>query len=185
MDEYCDFLQGVCILQTALAEHVMHNNFYNPELVELANNTGGIKVIPYDAQADETARALIHVQRDAISLGSMGNLTQNALNSTFAPKINLHIQISTQSYYFTEKLGQEVLQYIASIQGALRNFNFNIGSINLSPTMNNKESSPNYFVNTVNISGSIPITMWKTKTSNDILSCIKTNITFNEQKILS
>lgn len=185
MSEYCDFLQGVCVLQTALSEHVLHNNFYNPELVELAKSTGGVKVIPYDAQADETARALIIMKRGAITLGSKGALTQNTTTSTFSPQLSLEIQISTQSYYFTEKLGQEVLQYVASIQGAIRSFNLYIGAITLTPTINNKEASPNYFINTVGITGSVPITMWKTKTSDDILSCIKTNITFNEQKILS
>lgn len=184
MPEYCDFLQGVCVLQQAISAHVLDNNFYNPELPELIKSMGGVKVIPYDAQADETAKVLITMQRDTITLGNRGNLSQ-AQTSTFSPQIGLHIKISTQSYYLTEKLGQELLQYVASVQGALRAFNLNIGSISLSPTQNNKESSPNYFINTISIGGSVPITMWKTKSSDDILSCIRTNITFNEQNILS
>lgn len=184
MSEYCDFLQGVCVLQQAISAHVLDNNFYNPELTELIQNVGGVKIIPYDAQADETAKALITIQRDAITLGTKGNLSQSQA-STFLPHIGIQIKISTQSYYLTEKLGQELLQYVASIQSSLRAFNLNIGSISLSPTQNSKEASPNYFVNVISIGGSIPVIMWKTKSSDDILSCIRTNITFNEQNILS
>lgn len=185
MSEYCDFLQGVCVLQQAISNHVLSKEFYNPELAELIKNTGDIKIIPYDAQADETAKTLIHIQRDNIVLGAKGGLAQNTYTSTFAPQLGIHIIISSQSYYLTEKLGQELLQYIATIQGAIRAFNFNIGSISLTPTKNSKEASPNYFINTITITGSVPITMWKTKSSEDILSCIQTNITFNGQQISS
>lgn len=185
MAEYCDFLQGVCILQNALAIHLSTESFYNPELIELTKSTGGVKFIPYDAQADETATTLVTMRRSNIVLGAKGNLTGSIRENAFMPAITIMIHISAQSYYLAEKLGQEILQYIASIQSGLRSFNLNIGSITLTPTENNKERSPNYFTNSIAISGSIPITMWKTQSSDDILSSIKTNITFNGQKILS
>lgn len=185
MPEYCDFLQGVCVLQSAIHEHLISDRIYNPEVAELIKNCGGIKFIPYDAQADETATALITMRRDNIVLGGQANLAGSKTSSAFRPNIGLQVHISTQSYYFTEKLGQELLQYVASIQSAMRAFNLNIGSLALSPTTNNKEASPNYFINTLAITGSIPLTMWKIQTSDDILSCIRTNITFNGQNILS
>jgi hypothetical protein len=184
MSDYCDFLQGVCVLQTALSDHVLNNKFINPELIELSQATGGVKVIPYDAQADETARAMVILQRGDITLQNKGILSQPSSQSTFTPQLSLMIQVSTQSYYFTEKLGQEILQYVASIQGALRSFNLNIASLSLSPTRNDKTNSPNYFINAVTITGSIPITVWKIQSSEDILSSIKMNIKFSGQKII-
>lgn len=185
MSEYCDFLQGVCVLQQAIANHVLSKEFYNPELAELIKNTGDIKIIPYDAQADETACTLISIRRGNITMGVKGGLTGGLHNSAYTPQLALRIIISSQSYFLTEKLGQELLQYIASIRGGLQAFNLNVGTITLSPTENNKESSPNYFINSVDITASIPITMWKTQSSDDILSSIKTSITFNGQNILS
>jgi hypothetical protein len=185
MSEYCNFLQGVCVLQQAVSTHILSEKFYNPELVELIKNTGNVKIIPYDAQADETARVLITMRRGNISMGIKGGLTGGVHNNAYTPQLALRIIISTQSYFLTEKLGQELLQYVASIRGGLQAFNLNIGTITLSPTENNKEVSPNYFINSVDITASIPITMWKTQSSDDILSSIKTSITFNGQNILS
>lgn len=184
MAEYCDFLQGVCVLQAALDTYVTTGAFYNPELKELVKNAGGVKFVPYDAQADETAKTLITFQRGPISLTSKGSLSSSITSNTFAPNISLIIKVSAQSYYLAEKLGQDLLQYIASIKGGIRSFNLNIGDISLSETTNNREASPNYFVNTLTMHASIPLTMWQTQTSDDILLSIKTNITFNEQKIL-
>lgn len=185
MSEYCDFLQGVCVLQQAIDNHISTFSFYNPELPELVKNTGGIKFIPYDAQADETAKALITMRRGNISLGIKGGIGGSAYNNAYTPQLGIQLIISTQSYYLTEKLGQELLQYVASIRGGLQAFNLNIGAVTLTPTVNNRESSPNYFVNTVDITASIPVTMWQTQSSDDILSSIKTSITFNGQNILS
>lgn len=184
MPEYCDFLQGVCELQTLVSAHLLLNDFFDPELRELIKNSGDIKVIPYNAQADETAKVLVIMQRGDIVLTPKQSLNYSSRESSYQPALTVSFTISSQSYYITEKLGAELLQYIASISNAIKERNINIGGLSLSPTTNNKEVSPNYFINTLSVNCTIPRTMWKIQTSDDILSTLRLNVKFDGQNIL-
>lgn len=184
MSGTCDFLQGVCIFQQTIANYLLTGKFYNEELADLIKETGDIKVLAYDAQADETARALVTMRRDTITLNTIPTMNYGVDHVSYKPALSIIITISSQSYALTEKLGAELLQYIAVISKAMGSYNLNIGSIRLSPTTNSPQS-PNYFINTISVGCTIPQVLWKMQSDDDILSTLKLNIKFDGQNILA
>lgn len=185
MDNKCNFLQGVCVLQNVIETYLNTGDFYEPELAEMLKQSGGVKVIPFDAQADETAKTVITMRRDNIVLAPKQSLNFSSNTSGYKPQVSLRLIISSQAYYLTEKLGIELLQFIGSISNMMSPYHINIGSLTLTETQNNTETSPNYFVNQLVIACAIPQLMWKRQVSDDILSTMKLNIKFDGQDILS
>lgn len=185
MAEQCNLLQGVCVLHNAITTYLYQGKFQDPDLTSLLKTAGGVKVIPYDAQASETATALVTMSRETLELKSRQSLAHSSQQSSFTFGLNLAIVISTQSYFLTEKLGTELLQYIAAISNMLPAYNLYVGGLSLSKTQNNLEASPNYFINTITLNCSIPQAVWKNESSDDILSTLRLNIKFDGQNILS
>lgn len=185
MSDKCNFLQGVCVLQNAIASYVESEDFYDDDLSSLIKQTGGVKVIPFDAQADETAKTIITMRRDNIVLAPKQSLNAPSTVSSYRPQLTVRVIISAQTYYLAEKLGVELLQFVGSISNLLVPHHINIGGLTLTETQNNIESSPNYFVNQLVISCTIPQLMWKRQVSDDILSTMKLNIKFDGKDILS
>lgn len=183
MENNCNFLQGVCILQGAVEAYLKERSFYNTDLNEMLPADKDIKFVPYDAQADETAKVLISMTRGTINLANAGVINMPTDTTTGRPGLSIVFTISTQSYYLTEAIGVELLQYISASSGAIRTFNLNIGTIQLSETQVQKDVSPHFYINKIVVQASIPQIMWKLKSSDDILNSIRTNITFNGQTI--
>lgn len=179
MEDSCDFLSGVCLLQGAIEGYLQSMDFYNPELHEMLQTTGGVKFLPYDAQPDETAKTIVTVRRDTITLNPQNNMIASSDVVAYHPSIPLQIIISSQSYRLTEKLGQELLQLAAVLSKSAPLAKLNIGGLQLSPTVNDKDNSPNYFICKVSMNCSMPLTMWKIDNSSDILTSVKLNTKFN------
>lgn len=179
MENSCDFLQGVCMLQSAIEGYLKSVDFYNADLNEMIEASGGVKFVPYDAQPDETARTLVTMRRDTIALNPQNNMMSSSGTVAYYPVIPLILVISSQSYKLTEKLGQELLQLVAVLSKSAPLTFLNIGSLQLTPTANDNSNSPNYFICKVSMQCSMPLTMWKIDNSSDILTSVKLNTKFN------
>lgn len=179
MSDSCNFLQGVCTLQSLLDGYLTSGDFELDGLKEQIAEVGGIKFIPYDAQPDETAKVLVTMRRGDIILSPQNNMGSDINTVAYRPSLTVVIKISTQSYRLTEKLGQEILQFLAIMSAEIKKANLTIGGLQLSPTANLPDSSPNYFACTITASCGIPLTMWKIANSSDILTSVKINTTFN------
>lgn len=185
MKEECNILDSICVLQNLVANYLTQPEMLGEELSELIKNSGGVKFIPYDAQANETAGTLITMSRESIAFTPKQSIAQSVYQSSHKVAITLIFTISAQSYFLAEKLGESLVRYLASISNAMNNYNLNISSLVLSKTQNNLDQSPNYFFNTITIGGSIPQVVWKIQSSDDILSTLKLNIKFDGQDVLS
>ena len=183
MENNCNFLQGVCVLQGAVEAYLIERDFYNKDLTEMLPSTKDIKFVPYDTQADETSKVLINMSRGPISLTNTGILNMPSNMTSGKPSLAIIFTISTQNYYLTEALGIELLQYLSAISKSISAFNLNLGQIQLSETQVQKDTSPHFYVNKIVVQASIPQVLWKLKSSDDILNSIRTNITFNGQTI--
>lgn len=184
MQGYCDYLNGVCILQQAVECFIENKGFEDPELREMLHTPGDVKLVTYEGAAEETAKVLISFKRQALAISNVPTLNAGGSRAVFKPQVTVVITISAQTYYLAEKLGQEIAQYIARITNALMFHNINIASVSLSETVTSPEHA-NFYRNVITVSAGIPHIMWKMETSEDIVNSIRLRTTFNGQDILT
>lgn len=185
MADECNFLSGVCALQQAVHNYLLVGDFYDSSIKDMLDKSGGITFVPYDSQADETAKTLITMRRGDLIMQPRSNINETPDVVAYNPSVTLEFTVSAQSYRLAEKLGQELIQLLAILSKSTAEVNLHIGGLQLTPTQNSLEGSPNYFSCKVTANCGIPLTMWKLDNSDDILTIIKINTDFNGQDILS
>lgn len=185
MENNCNFLQGVCMLQEAIETYLNGGSFYNSELNEQLAKPNAFKFVPYDAKADETSKVLICMQRGEIVLENVGTLSTDSNTVSRKPKLSISLTISTQSYNLTEAIGAELLQFITVISKKITAYNLNIGAIQLSPTQVDMQQAPQFYIAKIGISASIPQVVWKLQPNDSIVNSIRFNVNINGQHMLT